>query len=84
MKECYRYTNVRVSAHYLPLCASARCAAQHVATPTMSILSFREENFHDQKSNHEIHKNIVPRKFGVIRYICKYEILVDFNLAVAS
>ena len=63
MKERYRYIHVRVSARYLPSCASARCAAQHVATPTMSILNFR-----DQKSNHEIHENIVPRKFGAIRY----------------
>ena len=49
----------------LPARASAsirnRCAAQHVATPTI-ILNFREENFHDQKSNHEIHENIVPQK----------------------
>ena len=29
---------------------------------------FREENFRDQKSNHEIHENIVPRKFGALRY----------------
>ena len=38
--------------------------AQNVATPTI-ILNFREENFHDQKSNHEIHKNIVARKFAL-------------------
>ena len=61
-------TFVRASARYPPARASARCTAQHVATPTMSILNFREENFHDQKSNHEIHENIVPRKFGAIRY----------------
>ena len=30
-----------------------------VATPTI-ILNFREENFRDQISNHEIHENIVP------------------------
>ena len=29
---------------------------------------FREENFRDQKSNHEIYENTVPRKFGAIRY----------------
>ena len=32
------------------------------------MLNFREENFGDQEANHEIHKNIVPRKFGAIRY----------------
>ena len=30
--------------------------------------NFREENFCDQKSNHEIHENTVPLKFGAIRY----------------
>ena len=40
VKECYRYTHVRVSARYPPSCATARCTAQHVATPTMSILNF--------------------------------------------
>ena len=44
-----------------------RMCTQNVTTPTM-ILNFREENFRDQKSNHEIHENIVPRKFGAIRY----------------
>ena len=33
------------------------------------MLNFCEENFCDQKANHEIHKNIVPRKFGAIRYL---------------
>ena len=34
-------------------------------TPTISsILNFREENFRNQKSNHEIHENIVSQKFG--------------------
>ena len=42
--------------------------AQNVATPTI-ILNFREENFRDRKSNHEIHEHIVPRKFGAIRYL---------------
>ena len=34
-----------------------------------------EENFRDQKANHEIHENIVPRKFGAIRYgpACKQQ-----------
>ena len=42
-------------------CALAmRMCTQNVATPTI-IPNFREENFCDQKSNHEIHeKNIVP------------------------
>ena len=57
------------SARYPPARASARCAVQHVATPTMNILNFREEKLRDQKSNHEIHENIVPRKFGPIRYL---------------
>ena len=58
--------HVRASARYPPARASVRCDRQHIATPTMSILNFREENFHDQKSNHEIHENIMPRKFGAI------------------
>ena len=33
------------------------------------MLNFREEKFRDQKANHEIHENIVPRKFGAIRYL---------------
>ena len=36
------------------------------------MLNFREENFRDQKANHEIHENIVPRKFGAIWYIMRY------------
>ena len=35
--------------------------------PTI-VLNFCEENFRDQKPNHEIHENIVPRKFGAIQY----------------
>ena len=65
------WKNVHVHAHarYPPVHAStsAHCSAQHVATPTI-MLNFHEENFCDQKSNHEIHKNIVPWKFGAIRY----------------
>ena len=67
MKERYRYTHVRVSAHYPPARTSAHCAAQQVATPTMSILNFHEENFCDHKSNHEIHENIVPQKIRAIQ-----------------
>ena len=33
------------------------------------MLNFREESFRDQKANHEIDENIVPRKFGAIRYL---------------
>ena len=40
--------------------ANASCTTLHVATPTI-ILNFHEENFCDQKSNHKIHENIVPR-----------------------
>ena len=29
--------------------------------------------------NHEIHENIVPRKFGAIRYILRGEIKVNSN-----
>ena len=50
---------VHARAHYPLARAGVRCAAQYVATPTMSKLNFREENFRDQKSNHEIHENIV-------------------------
>ena len=32
-------------------------------------LQFREYNFRDLEVNHEIHENIVPQKFGAIRYI---------------
>ena len=32
-------------------------------------LNFCEKNFRHWMSNHEIHKNIVPQKFGAIRYI---------------
>ena len=66
---CERTLQVHARTCQCSLSASARCAAQHVATPTMSILNFREENFHDQKSNHE---NILPRKFGAIRYMFTY------------
>ena len=48
-------------------CLLPASTAQHVATPT-TILNFREVNFHDQKSNHEIHVNILPQKFEAIRY----------------
>ena len=33
-----------------------------------TILNFCDEYFHDWMSNHEIHKNIVPQKFGAIQY----------------
>ena len=52
-------------------CVHVRTIAldQNVAMPTI-IPKFCEENFRDQKSNHEIHENIVPRKFGAIPYYC--------------
>ena len=43
------------------------CAAQHLATPTIT-LNFYEENIRDPKSNHKIHENIVPQSFGAIQY----------------
>ena len=61
--------HVRASARYPPARASACCTAQHIATPTMNILNLCEENFRDQKSNHKIHKSIVPRKFEAIRCV---------------
>ena len=33
-----------------------------------TILNFREKDFRGWMSNHEIHENIVPQKFGAIRY----------------
>ena len=42
-----------------------RMCTQNVATPTI-IPNFHEENFRDQNSNHKIHENIVPQKFGAI------------------
>ena len=51
--------------------------AHNIATHTI-VLNFREENFHDQKANHEIHKIIVPRKFGAIWYLVKDE--MNFEL----
>ena len=49
------------SLHVRMITLAMRLCTQNVATPT-TILNFR-----DQKSNHEIHENIVPRKFGAIR-----------------
>ena len=46
------------------MCTHTECSHAHNNT------KFREENFRDQKSDHEIHENIVPRKFGAIRYLC--------------
>ena len=37
---------------------------------------FHEQYFHDCEFNHEIHENIVPRKFGAIRYPPKYVISI--------
>ena len=43
-----------------PIFRDSRCD-----TPTIKNVP----NFRDPKSNHENHKNIVPRKFGAIRYV---------------
>ena len=51
--------------HVHTIALAIRMCTQNIATPT--ILNFCEENFRDQNSNHEIHENIVPRKFGAIR-----------------
>ena len=53
--------------HVRTIALAMRMCTQNLTTPTI-ILNFREENFRDQKSNHEIHENIVQRKFGAIRY----------------
>ena len=50
---------------------STRCATLHVATPTI-ILNIREEIFCDQRSNHEIHKNIEPQTVGAIWYAAQH------------
>ena len=47
------------------------CPAHFPANALYSSHTFKlfcEQNFCDLKVNHEIHKNIVPRKFGNIRY----------------
>ena len=33
-----------------------------------SLMNFREKYFRELRANHEIHENIIPRKFGAIRY----------------
>ena len=51
-----------------PFAVKARYRYEHVqdvATPTMRVLNIREEIFRNQKTNHEIHENIVPRKSGL-------------------
>ena len=53
-------------SHAYTYAQSSLLCTQNVAMPTI-LLNFHEENFRDQKSNHEIHENIVPRKFGAIR-----------------
>ena len=42
----------------------AQCACAHNVTTPIIMLNFCEENFRDQKANHEIHENIVPQKYG--------------------
>ena len=53
-----------LTIHQRTLCV--RCTA---CSHAHHILNFCEENYHDQKSNHKIHENIMPQKFGTIRYI---------------
>ena len=66
----YAYVHVHTRTYTCSLVASS-CAAMHTAhSHAHHNTKFCEENFHDHKSNHEIHKNIVPRKFGAIRYSC--------------
>ena len=71
---CCEGIYIHIHAHMCTcsLSTSARCAAciAHTAMPTI-VLNFREENVYDQKSNHEIHENIiVPWKFAtIIRYL---------------
>ena len=40
--------------------------------PLRTIQNFCEKNFYDWISNHEIHKDIVPRKFEVRQYVFMY------------
>ena len=35
----------------------------------ITFIKFREKYFREWGDNHEIHQNIIPRKFGAIRYI---------------
>ena len=55
---CCKRLDVTGTRMYMLVLAIRQCilglAAQHVATPTMSTINFREENFRDQKSNHKI------------------------------
>ena len=51
-------------------------------------LQFCEQNFCDLEVNHEIHENIVPQTFGVIRYLAKVMMvhggMVDLALSERS
>ena len=52
------------------------CGMQHVenATPINFEITYnvREQKLRERGVNHEIHENIMPRKFGAIRYIVSY------------
>ena len=58
------------SSYVFMLCVMAFAHAHIVTTPTVVL------NFRDQKSNHEIHENVVPQKFGVI---CPFATNYNFN-----
>ena len=48
------------------------CGMQHVenATPiNFEITNVREQKIRERGVNHENHENIMPRKFGAIRYL---------------
>ena len=66
-----RFLKVNVQSLYIDRtrAAIAMCMCTHTErSHAQNNTKFREENFRDHKSNHEIHENIVPRKFRAIRY----------------
>ena len=56
-----------VHAIYHHVTCSAPCALRGGIRDAYS--NFREKNFREWEDNHENHENILPRKFGAIRYI---------------
>ena len=66
-------------------CTHNRAAiSEHSHAHNNTKINFRKENFRDQKSNHEIYENIVPRKFGAIRYFFHRAPCAATNRGVAS
>ena len=51
-----------------------RPAVERYIRAPRAYIKFREKYFRERGNNHEIHENIIPRKFGAIRYM--YNILV--------